>query len=134
MHHGAWMDRWAIFKAAKNPEGSWEFLKFIASPEGQTITDVKRGSPSSRKSLGHAPLVWQSLKVTLFYVAGPAARQQDLPAESPDHDRDRRRRSRGVRHPRGRSRLVLAGCLRVRPAARARPALRHPAEPADASR
>ena len=54
MHHGAWMDQWAIFKAAKNLEGSWEFLKYIASPEGQTITDVKRGSPSSRKSLGQA--------------------------------------------------------------------------------
>ena len=54
MHHGAWMDQWAIFKAAKNLEGSWEFLKYIASPEGQTITDVKRGSPSARKSLGQA--------------------------------------------------------------------------------
>jgi ABC-type glycerol-3-phosphate transport system substrate-binding protein len=54
MHHGAWMDQWAVFKGTKNPEGSWAFLKFIASPEGATITDVKRGSPSSRRSLGQA--------------------------------------------------------------------------------
>ncbi len=50
-HHGAWIDQWAVFKATKNVEGSWEFLKFLASPDGERITDVDRGSPSGRKSV-----------------------------------------------------------------------------------
>jgi multiple sugar transport system substrate-binding protein len=53
-HHGAWIDQWSIFKAAKNVEGSWEFLKFVASPDGEKITDIQRGSPSSRKAMGQA--------------------------------------------------------------------------------
>lgn len=53
-HHGAWSGQWSIFKAVKNVNGSWEFLKFLTSPDGERITDIQRGSPSSRKSMGPA--------------------------------------------------------------------------------
>jgi multiple sugar transport system substrate-binding protein len=53
-HHGAWIDQWAIFKTTKNVEGSWLFLQFLVSKDGENLTDIQRGSPSSRKSMGQA--------------------------------------------------------------------------------
>jgi len=51
LHHGDWRDQDAIFKNTPNPEGSWEFLKYVDGPEGQQILLVQQGDASNRKSL-----------------------------------------------------------------------------------
>lgn len=50
-HQGAWKDQNAIFKDTRNPEGSWEFLKFVTSPAGQQTLLIQNGDPGTRKSL-----------------------------------------------------------------------------------
>jgi multiple sugar transport system substrate-binding protein len=53
-HQGAWKDQNAIFKNTRNPDGSWEFLKFVTSPEGQQTLLIQQEDPGTRRSLQQA--------------------------------------------------------------------------------
>ena len=51
-HLHVWIDFWSMIKGVKNPEGSWEFLKFMVSAEAQKIYPIQYGPQSSLLSLG----------------------------------------------------------------------------------
>lgn len=50
-HQGDWIEQWAIINQTKNPDGAWEFMKFLVSPQGQTTLLLNAGAFGSRKSL-----------------------------------------------------------------------------------
>jgi multiple sugar transport system substrate-binding protein len=77
-HHGAWKDQNAIFKDTHNPDGSWEFLKFLTSAEGQQTLLIQQGDPGTRASLKQpwidywnkkAPKLGEQLKVATDAMA-----------------------------------------------------------------
>lgn len=50
-HLHVWIDFWSMIKGVKNLEGSWEFLKFMVSPEAQKIYPIEYGPQSALSSL-----------------------------------------------------------------------------------
>jgi multiple sugar transport system substrate-binding protein len=52
MHHGDWYDSWSMFKDTPNQDGSWELLKYMASPDGERGVAIASGRLGARKSLG----------------------------------------------------------------------------------
>lgn len=51
-HLHVWIDFWSMIKGVKNLEGSWQFMKFMVSPEAQKIYPIEYGPQSSLLSLG----------------------------------------------------------------------------------
>jgi multiple sugar transport system substrate-binding protein len=51
-HLHVWIDFWSMIAGVKNLESSWEFLKFMVSPEAQRIYPIQYGPQSARLSLG----------------------------------------------------------------------------------
>jgi len=51
-HLHVWIDFWSMIAGVKNLEGSWEFMKFMVSPEAQRIYPMQYGPQSARLSLG----------------------------------------------------------------------------------
>lgn len=51
-HLHVWIDFWSMIKGVKNLEGSWEFMKFMVSPEAQKIYPIEFGPQSALLSLG----------------------------------------------------------------------------------
>jgi multiple sugar transport system substrate-binding protein len=51
-HTGVWVDWWSMFKNVRNPDGSWEFMKHMVSPDGEKIYPIAYGPIGSRQSLG----------------------------------------------------------------------------------
>jgi multiple sugar transport system substrate-binding protein len=51
-HTGVWVDEWSMFAQVRNPDGSWEFMKHMVSPDGEKIYPMAYGPIGSRQSLG----------------------------------------------------------------------------------
>lgn len=51
-HTGVWVDEWSMFAKVRNPDGSWEFMKHMVSPDGEKIYPISYGPIGSRQSLG----------------------------------------------------------------------------------
>lgn len=51
-HTGVWVDEWSMFAKVRNPDGSWEFMKHMVSPEGEKIYPISYGPIASRQALG----------------------------------------------------------------------------------
>jgi len=51
-HTGVWVDEWAMFAKVRNPDGSWEFMKHMVSPDGEKIYPISYGPIASREALG----------------------------------------------------------------------------------
>lgn len=62
-HLHVWIDFWSMIKGVKNLEGSWQFLKFMVSPEAQKIYPIEYGPQSSLLSLGSYWLDLQKSKL-----------------------------------------------------------------------
>jgi multiple sugar transport system substrate-binding protein len=62
-HLHVWIDFWSMIKGVKNLEGSWEFLKFMVSPEAQKIYPIAYGPQSARLSLGSDWINFQKEKL-----------------------------------------------------------------------
>jgi len=64
-HLHVWIDFWSMIKGVKNLEGSWEFMKFMVSPEAQRIYPIQYGPQSARLSLGKEWLDVQKSRLKL---------------------------------------------------------------------
>jgi multiple sugar transport system substrate-binding protein len=64
-HLHVWIDFWSMIKGVKNLEGSWEFMKFMMSPEAQRIYPIQYGPQSARLSLGKEWLDVQKSRLKL---------------------------------------------------------------------
>ncbi|MBI3959552.1 MAG: sugar ABC transporter substrate-binding protein [Chloroflexi bacterium] len=62
-HLHVWIDFWSMIKGVKNLEGSWQFLKFMVSPEVQKIYPIEYGPQSSLLSLAPDWLAIQKQKL-----------------------------------------------------------------------
>src|SRR6266545_5034466 len=64
-HLHVWIDFWSMIKGVKNLDGSWEFMKFMVSPEAQRIYPIQYGPQSARLSLGKEWLDVQKSRLKL---------------------------------------------------------------------